>query len=126
MRWTVLSDTKPKFELLTSDRPILTNGIGKPDGQIIMPISPFHLFVATNNAAIENEIRATWRRGDAVRQINDRVAIQSRTYVWGTDAKQLTFVSKRLGKAYTADPLETLTIAELVASARNEAEAATR
>jgi hypothetical protein len=44
MRWTVLSVTRPKFELLTSDRPmLLTNGIGPPRGELLMPISPFRL-----------------------------------------------------------------------------------
>jgi hypothetical protein len=107
MRWTVLSNMNPEYELLTSDRPMLvTNGIGQPQGQLIMPISPFHIFVATNSVETENQVRAVWRSGDAIRQTNDRVAIQSRKYVWGTDDKQLAFVSKRLGKAFTADPVE--------------------
>jgi hypothetical protein len=43
MRWVVLAERNPTFQLLTSDRPLLvTNGIGRPDGHIIMPISPFH------------------------------------------------------------------------------------
>jgi Protein of unknown function (DUF4238) len=118
MRWTVLSFKGPKFELLTSDRPMLmTNGIGTPTGHLIMPISPFHIFVATNNIETELNIRNVSRNGKAIAQINDRVALQSRKYVWGTDDTQLTFVARRLGHAITADPMEAMSIEKLVDSA---------
>lgn len=119
MRWMVLSDTKPKFELLTSDRPMLiTNGIGLPKGHLIMPISPFHVFVATHNVETENHIRTVWNGGDAIEQINNRVACQSRKYVYGSDDKQLAFVSKRLGLKYTADPMENLSFDALLVATR--------
>lgn len=118
MRWTVLSDPKPKFELLTSDRPmLLTNGIGPPRGELLMPISPFHLFVATNNIETELKIRAIWKSRNGVAAVNDRVASQARKYVYGTDDKQLAFVSRRLGLKYTADPLENLSYEKLLAGA---------
>jgi hypothetical protein len=118
MRWMVLSERDPPYQLLTSDRPLLvTNGIGRPEGHIIMPISPFHIFVATTNEQTENEIRELWRRRVAIPQINDRVACQSRKYVYGADDSQLLFVSKRLGRKYTADPLESLTHEQLKAAA---------
>jgi hypothetical protein len=120
MRWAVFSAANPKFELLTSDRPMLiTNGIGPPAGHLIMPISPVHIFVATNNIEKENEIRAVWKGGKAIEQVNERVACQSRKYVYGTDDEQLAFVSKRLGLAYTADPLESLSFDTLLAAARS-------
>ena len=118
MRWLVLSARFPRFPLLTSDRPVLiTNGIGLPNAKIILPISPSHIFLATNNAETENKIRAVWRSGDAIPAINDRVASQSRKYVYGTDDKQLSFVSKRLGLSHTADPLENLSAEALIAGA---------
>jgi hypothetical protein len=111
MRWTVLSHKNPIFDLLTSDRPMLmTDGLGPPAGQIIMPISPFHIFLATNNVRTENEIRSLWRDRKGISRINDRIASQSRKYVWATDDKQLAFVSKRLGRAITADPLEKVSV----------------
>ena len=119
MRWAVLSETRPKFELLTSDRPMLvTNGIGPPSGELLIPISPFHLFVAVNNIETENKIRAVWRHGDAIAHVNDRVASQARKYAYGSDDTQLKFVSKRLGRKYTADPTEGLSFDALVAAAR--------
>jgi uncharacterized protein DUF4238 len=125
MRWMVLSDTQPKFELLTSDRPMLiTNGIGPPKGHLVMPISPFRVFVATNNVETENHIRTVWNNGDAIEQINNRVACQSRKYVYGSDDRQLAFVSKRLGLKYTADPMENLSFDALLAAARAAASTA--
>jgi hypothetical protein len=124
MRWMVLSEPNPRFELLTSDRPMLvTNGIGPPNAELIMPISPFHVFVATNNIETENKIRAVWLNKQAIPIINERVASQSRKYVWGTDDKQLAFVAKRLGLAYQADPTESLSVDRLVAAANAAAKA---
>jgi hypothetical protein len=119
MRWTVLSNPEPKFELLTSDRPMLvTNGIGPPNGELLIPISPFHLFVATNNIETEMKVRAVWKNGHAMAAVNDRIASQARKYVYGKDDKQLLFVSKRLGRKYPADPTENLSFETLLAGAR--------
>jgi hypothetical protein len=124
MRWTVLSDPDPKFELLTSDRPMLmTNGIGPPRGHLIMPISPSHIFVATNNVETENHVRTVWKNRDAIAQVNDRVASQARKYVYSADDRPLAFVSNRLGLGHTADPLENLSFDALLAAARAAASA---
>lgn len=110
MRWIVLRDELPLYPLLTSDRPIImTNGLVRPEDQIILPISPIAIFVATNTIETENFIRRT-RRRDIFRQVNERVARQSRKYVYGSNDSQLDFVSKRLGSAWTADPLENLSL----------------
>ena len=119
MRWIVLHDPNLKTELLTSDRPWLaTNGVGMPNGELCIPISPFHLFVATNNWDTEMKIRAVWDSGEAVEIVNDRVASQARKYVYGTDDKQLAFVAERLGRQWPADPTESLTHERLLAAAR--------
>jgi hypothetical protein len=109
MRWMVLRDDDPKHLLLTSDRPLLiTNGIKHPSGHIVVPISPRHVFVATNNVQTEKYISGIWHSRQAIPQINDSVACQSRKYVFGCDCTQFEFVSKRLGLKHTADPLENL------------------
>ena len=109
MRWMVLYDPRPPYPLLTSDRPVvMTNGISKPNSQIILPISPRHVFVATNNVETENYIRGIMHRQQLIQQINERTARQSRKFVYGCDDAQLKFVSKRLGMKWTADPLENL------------------
>ncbi len=111
MRWMVLHDPRPPFLLLTSVRPVvMTNGIIYQNSQIILPISRRHVFVATNNVETENYIRDIMKRGELIPQIYDRVAKQSRKFVYGYDDAQLVFVSKRLGMKYTADPLEKLSL----------------
>jgi Protein of unknown function (DUF4238) len=58
MRWMVLQDARPKNLLLTSERPVvMTNGLDADNSQLILPISPKHVFVATNNPRTENYIR---------------------------------------------------------------------
>jgi len=111
MRWLVLHDPRPRHLLLTSDRPVvMTNGLDRPNGQLILPLSPHHVFVATNNIETENYIRGVWRNRQLIQQINERVALQSRMYVYGFSDAQLSFVSSRLGSAWTADPLENLAL----------------
>jgi hypothetical protein len=80
------------------------------NGQLIIPISPRHVFVATNNPETENYIRGVWRNRQLIQQVNERVALQSRKYVYGYSDAQLSFVSSRLGSAWTADPLENLAL----------------
>jgi hypothetical protein len=120
MRWMVLRDGSPRYRLLTSDRPIvITNGIKHFNSQILLPISPYHLFVATNNDETEKFIADVWGRGEVIPQINERVACQSRKYVYADDHAQLNFVSKRLGLRHTADPIENLTREQMIASAKS-------
>lgn len=109
MRWMVLFNSRPKNLLLTSDRPVvMTNGIAHENAQILIPISPHHAFVATNNVQTENYVRDVWHRRQMIEQVNERVTRQSHKYVYGFSDAQLAFVSARLGMKYTADPVENL------------------
>jgi Protein of unknown function (DUF4238) len=120
LRWIVLHDPHPKHLFLTSDRPVvMTNGLNKPDSQLLIPISPFHVFVATNNVETENSVRKIWNERQLIPQVNERVANQSRKYVWGMSDAQLSFIARRLGNAWTADPVESLTIDQVLEFARS-------
>jgi hypothetical protein len=120
MRWMVLHDPHPKHFLLTSDRPVvMTNGLDKPDGQLFIPISPRQVFVATNTLKTENYVRSVWNNKQMLPQVNDRVASQSRKYVWSFSDAQLSFVTPRLGRAWTADPVENLTVERMLQYARD-------
>jgi hypothetical protein len=111
MRWTVLKADSPKFTLLTSDRPVLiTNGLQHDHSQLILPISPLHVFFATNTADTERYIENVFARGQMIQQVNERVTLQARRYVYGLSDQQLNFVAARLGKKYTATPLEEMTL----------------
>jgi hypothetical protein len=111
MRWTVLKAQSPKFTLLTSDRPVLiTNGLAYEHSQLILPISPFHVFFATNTADMERYIERVFAEGQMIQQVNERVALQARKYVYGLSDQQFNFVAARFGKKYTATPLDEVTL----------------
>lgn len=115
LRWIVLHDPHSKHLLLTSDRPVvMTNGLNKPNSQLLIPISPRHIFVATNNVDTENYVRGVWNNRQLIQQVNERIALQSRRYVWGLSDAQLPFVAKRLSQAWTADPVENITIGQML------------
>jgi hypothetical protein len=67
---------------------------------------------------MENSIRKIWNERQLIPQVNERVTNQSRKYVWGLSDAQLPFVSRRLGNAWTADPVENLTIERMLEFAR--------
>lgn len=107
MRWRVFKTPPSHLPFLTSDRPfMMTNGIDKPSSQIIMPISPHHVFAATNTVETENLLLEVAREGTLVRQVNERVVLQARALVFGTNDSSLKFVEERLGKQYISTPLE--------------------
>ena len=88
LRWMVLHDSHPKHLLLTSDRPVvMTNGLNKPNSQAPHPLSPHHVFVATNNVDAENYVRGVWNNRQLIQQMNERVSLQSRKYVSGNERR---------------------------------------
>jgi Protein of unknown function (DUF4238) len=90
---------------LTSDRPfIMTNGLAQADAHIALPISPTVLFLAEKGDLIYNTLMDRGAK-QLVTAVNTIVSEQSNRYVYGTDASQLSFVAKRLGKKVTASPL---------------------
>ena len=98
MIWGTIRIDNARYPLLTSDRPLtMSNGIGGPDGYIVMPISPDRIFVATNTAEMARNIRDQVKQGKFEDRVNDFVARQARKYVYGTDDRQLRFVQNRLG-----------------------------
>lgn len=90
---------------LTSDRPfIMSDGIGRPDGHIAIPISPKVLFVAEQpNAGVSRYLRSLPAR-TLVTLANTKVVEQARRYVYGTDPSQRLFVDRRLGAKIPSSP----------------------
>jgi len=97
MHWGVVAFTNHRHELLTSDRPVVSNQFPISANHICLPISPTMLFVACATEQAEKEFRAL-DAGHVMKLMNDFVASRARTYVWGRDASQLRFVENRLGK----------------------------
>ena len=86
-------------ELLTSDMPVIrSNGLGRRDAFLILPVSPGHLFVSTNDRDVHNSISHEMQTGGLLERINDQVVKQSHKYVYGVDDKQLRFVESHLSK----------------------------
>lgn len=63
---------------VTSDRPLLrTNGLGHEATALLMPISPRHLFVSTNEIATLEAIEKGLNQGNLVADINEWVVRQA-------------------------------------------------
>jgi hypothetical protein len=108
MVWGVIAVQRPKFPILTSDRPlIMTNGLVNPGSHILLPISPDRVFVGAATRETMDEIAKMANNTNRfVGTINDFIAKQARKYVYGTDDRQLRFVENRLGQRIRSTPLE--------------------
>jgi hypothetical protein len=105
MRWSIATFDNFKFELLTSDRPlVMTNGLANPDGHLALPVSPNRIFLACNSIEIERSIKAV-PVNELLHVMNSRVVEQARKYVYGVDDSQLRFVKNRFGKQSPSTPL---------------------
>jgi Protein of unknown function (DUF4238) len=90
----------PKNTFLTSDRPVIKTGrlFGLVDAHLVMPISPVHLFIASNSERVFTTLKS--RAHDRlVAQCNNVIVQSASRYVWGVDNSQLRFIEKRLTKA---------------------------
>lgn len=103
--WTIKLPHFSGRTFLTSDRPIImTNGLNKPDAHIVIPISPDVLFLAGRNTQAYDFL-ASLDGAKLVRVVNEKVAEQSHRFIYGNDASQLHFVTKRIGKKVKSTPL---------------------
>jgi hypothetical protein len=106
MTWSLITLHKSRFALLTSDRPIvMTNGIGKPDAHIVMPISPRNVFIAARQRATIDQIHAMAETGEMQNILNDRVIRHARKYVYASKSIELRYLEKRLGERAIWSPL---------------------
>jgi hypothetical protein len=107
MRWHVLTLGNPPEPFLTSDRPvIMTNGLTGPDAHLALPLSPNHLFLAVNDDRVLRTVQAMDPR-EVLNNVNNKVCVQAKKYVYGKDSSQLPFVEPRLGQQLASTPLET-------------------
>ena len=107
MRWELGTFVNLKHRLLTSDRPIvMTDGIGRPDSHMVLPLSPTHIFIATSTTEVAETIKSLSKNGQLVSILNDKVARQARKFVFSTDKSQLRFIENRLGDKIRCSPFE--------------------
>lgn len=94
MLWHIIDTSDADFDLLTSDRPIIrTNGLMIEGGHLALPIGPRTLFVAAKDQSALYPIISLSRR-KLVRECNRQVASYAVKYVYGTDDRNLPFISK--------------------------------
>jgi hypothetical protein len=107
MQWHLGYFNGLKYKLLTSDRPIvMTNGIDFPNSHLVMPISPTHIFIATNTTEEAEKIKALSKDGQIVGILNDKMVRQARRFAYGIDKSQTRFVENRLGDKIPCSPFE--------------------
>jgi hypothetical protein len=98
MNWGVLKFKNYKYNLLTSDRPVVSNVFRLSAHHLCMPISPEMIWVACATTPAEEEFRRI-NLVDVMVAMNDVIVRQAKTHVWGTkDASQLRFVRNRMGQ----------------------------
>lgn len=97
LRWLSRTLKNSKFELLTSDRPILTNNRPlDPDGYIMMPLSPNCLFIAQPPTSPPHFLVSA-PESIVAKIANRSVVEQAEEYVWAGDNRQSEFIQKWIG-----------------------------
>jgi len=105
MIWGVLTIPDLPTKFLTSDRPIIrTNGIGKPEAYVTVPIGPRKLFFAANEQKTIDWIKAQ-QASDLIRNVNATVVGQAEKYVYGESDYLRNFVEIHLPRR-TEDRIE--------------------
>src|SRR5262249_41018510 len=120
MHWTRHVLKNSKFQLLTSDRPIIMPlGLGDPRASIVLPVSPSVVFVAAHD-----RVFASWLAGqkdpELAKAFNKAVVCQARKFVWATDDSQLEFVRRHIGTAPDRTIITEAQKQEALAAARGE------
>ena len=85
-QWYVRALEARDANLILSDRPLIRIlGIQHPNSTWVLPLSPRHAFIASNNAAIVHKLRDLPSR-KFVRAVNTSGALQAERYVFSTTA----------------------------------------
>ncbi|WP_137179260.1 DUF4238 domain-containing protein [Roseomonas sp. AR75] len=104
MIWNVVTITGSDRSFLTSDHPIvMTNGLDRPDGHLVLPVGPSSLFVATKTTETLKLIKAQDVR-QMQSKVNDQVVRQAQRFVYGKDDRQKRFVENRLVQTACSRP----------------------
>lgn len=107
LSWGVLTFEDLRYPLLTSDRPIvMSNGLRVRDAHLVLPISPTAIFVAEREPDSPNAVRKLAKTVNLAEGLNNLIVRQARKYVWGTNDRQLRFVTNRFGERWVSTPLE--------------------
>jgi hypothetical protein len=96
MRWGVLTIPEVAFKFLASDRPvIMTNGIGRDEGHVALPIGPRKLFLAARKQETIDRILNV-PTCDLIMGVNTLVVQRAEKFVYGESDLAVNFVEKHL------------------------------
>ncbi len=85
--------------LLTSDRPLVTEGFAKEDSYLIVPIGPKRIFYAVNTHATADRLMML-TPNELVQRVNLAVTARANKFVYGATDHAIDFVQKHM----SADP----------------------
>jgi hypothetical protein len=94
MHWRFVEFGDPKHSLLLSDDPVMmSNGLSKLEGFLIVPVGPKTMFIAVNDLRV---LQAFLSQGNRMqRAINDAVVRQADHQVIGSDESHRAFIDRR-------------------------------
>jgi hypothetical protein len=96
MRWVVITIADGGRDFLTSDKPVyLSKGLQHSDAFFALPISPRHLFVASKEQWVLEELSAK-SKADLTQATNKTVVEQAIKYVYSTSTLERNFIAKYL------------------------------
>lgn len=95
MIWDVIAFDSPRFGFLTGDQPIMmSNGVGTPNGFVLLAIGPNSLFIAANRREVIEAFRS--QRPNAIETaINDACIRQSHHVVIAHHGQHRNFIDRR-------------------------------
>lgn len=105
MVWAVVSNVSER-PLFTSDRPIFMTPLGDKNAHLVMPLTPWHLFMAAADVRTMENLDNRNRYGGLAEIVNNRVVRQARRYVYAVDDARIDFLRNRLGDRQPWSPLE--------------------
>lgn len=99
MKWQTVNVATAGRPLFTSDRPvIMSNGLAYRESHLVLPVSPTHLFLATNNEETARQLLNDVTRRELVKTCNRYVVRRAQKYAWNIDDLEIDFVRKHFSQ----------------------------
>jgi len=103
MKWATIDVSASPVRLLTSDRPVEIFNLKEPNGVLSIPVSPAKIFVAVNEDASFEELRASAPQ-TIVAHVNTLVVSRARRFVWASDEAQEPFIAAHMSTKLEPTP----------------------
>jgi hypothetical protein len=97
MEWRCMNVAEANRPLLISNEPLLlTNGLGHPEGHLMLPVGPTVLFVAAKTADTMRQLAAR-NRADMVAMVNEFMVDRATAFIGAIDKRELPLIEARFG-----------------------------